>query len=96
MGKDTKDAYKQFEDFFKFFEKLREEGLLASEFGPAILPIIVWSPQDLSSMWKCLNTGSGARKNGKTHFCHLCACTGDRIVRFLVEENRQVTFTYLP
>ena len=88
MGKDTKDAYKQFEDFFKFFEKVREEGLPASEFGPALLPIIVWSPQDLSSMWKCLNTGSGARKNGKTHCCHLCVCTGVRIVRFLVEENR--------
>jgi hypothetical protein len=88
LGKDSKPAHNEFSDFFKFFEKLMQEGLPASEFGPAILPIIVWSPQDLSSIWKCLNTGSGARKNGNTHFCHLCACTGDTIVRFLVEENR--------
>ncbi len=88
MGKDSKDAFKQFEGFFKFFEKVREEGFPASELGPAILPIIIWSLQDLSSIWKCLKTGSGARKNGKTHFCHLCACTGVTIVRFLVEENR--------
>jgi hypothetical protein len=48
----------------------------------------VWSPQDLSSIWKCLNTGSGARMNGNKHFCHLFACCGNDIVRYLVEENR--------
>lgn len=74
--------------FFKFFEKIMEEGLPESELGPAILPFIVLSSQDLSSMWKCLNTGSGARKNGNTHFCHVCACTGNTFVRYLVEENR--------
>ncbi len=88
LGKDSKPAYNEFSDFFKFFEKLIQEGLPASEFGPEILPIIVWSPQDLSSIWRCLNTGSGARKNGNTHFCHLYACTGATIVRFLAEENQ--------
>jgi hypothetical protein len=67
---------------------VKKFGLPASEWGPAIMPMDVWSPQDLSSIWKCLNTGSGARKNGKKHFCHLCACRGNNIVRFLVEENR--------
>ncbi len=28
------------------------------------MPIIIWSPQDLSRTWKCLNTGSGAGKHG--------------------------------
>ncbi len=87
LGKDSKDVYNEFKDFFVFFEKIRKKGLPASEFWPKILPIVVWSPQDPSSMWKCLNTGSGARKNGHTHFCHLCACTGDTFFRFMAEEN---------
>jgi hypothetical protein len=54
------------------------------------MSIIVWSPQDLSSIWKSLNTGGGARKTGYKHWCHLCACSGDRIASFLVDENRFV------
>jgi len=88
IGKDCKKAYKEFADFFKFFEQVKKYGLNASELGPRIMPMEIWSPQDLSSIWKCLNTGGGARKNGKTHFCHLCACCGDNIVRFLVGDNR--------
>ncbi len=88
IGKDSKTAYKEFSDFFLFFERLKKYGMPASELGPAIMPMEIWSPQDLSSIWKCLNTGSGARKNGTTHFCHLCPCTGNTIVRYLVEENR--------
>jgi hypothetical protein len=88
IGKDCKRAYKEFADFFLFFEHVQKYGLAASELGPRIMPMEIFSPQDLSSIWKCLNTGSGARKNGKTHFCHLCACCGDNIVRYLVGENR--------
>jgi hypothetical protein len=88
LGKDTKDAYSEFSDFFKFFEMIQREGLPETEHGPRIMPLVVWSPQDLSSLWKCLNTGSGARKNGDTHFCHLCSCTGKKIVQFMVEDNR--------
>jgi hypothetical protein len=87
IGKDSKRAYKEFTDFFSFFERVKKFGLPASELGPRILPLDIWSPQDLSSIWKCLGTGSGARKNGNTHFCHLCACSGNSIVRFLVEEE---------
>ncbi len=67
---------------------MKKYGLPASDLSLAILPMDIWSPQDLSSIWKCLNTGSGAQKNGNTHFCHLCACTGNSIVRYLVDENR--------
>jgi hypothetical protein len=91
LGKDNKDAYKEYSDFFQFFEHLQREGLEASKVGPRILPLIVWSPQDLSSIWKCLNTGSGARKNGETHFCQICPCKGNKIVEFTVDENRYVT-----
>jgi hypothetical protein len=45
---------------------------------------------DLSSIWKSLNTGGGARKTGCKHWCHLCACTGDRIASFVVDDNRFV------
>jgi hypothetical protein len=70
IGKDSKKAYKEFTDFFNFFENVKRFGLPASELGQAIMPIDVQSPQDLSSIWKCLNTVSGAHKNGCKHFYH--------------------------
>jgi hypothetical protein len=88
LGKDCKTAYKEFSDFFLFFEQLKKYGLPESALGPRIMPMEIWSPQDLSSVWKSLNTGGGARKNGTNHFCHLCPCTGNTIARFLVDENR--------
>jgi len=54
LGKDCKSAYKEFADFFFFFERLKRYGLAASEYGPRLLPMDVWSPQDLSSIWKSL------------------------------------------
>jgi len=88
LGKDCKTAYKEFTDFFQFFERLKKYGLPESALGPRIKPMEIWSPQDLSSIWKSLNTGGGAKKNGNNHFCHVCPCTGNTIARFLVEENR--------
>jgi hypothetical protein len=88
LGKDCKSAYKEFSDFFLFFERLKKYGLPESDLGPAILPMDIWSPQDLSSIWKSLNTGSGAKKNGSNHFCHLCACTGSTIAKYRVDQNR--------
>ena len=78
LGKDSQEAYHKFKDAFDFFENVRKEGLLANENGPRVKPLEIWSPQDLSSIWKCLNTGCGAKKTGETHFCHLCACTGNK------------------
>jgi hypothetical protein len=60
LGKDTEDACKEFSDFF--FERVQREGLAASGLGPRIMPLIVWSPQDLSSRWRCLNKGCVNRK----------------------------------
>jgi len=88
IGKDTKEAYTYFRDFFLFFEKMKREGLPASVYGPRILPMEVWSPQDLSSIWKCLNTGSGAKKNCHSYFCHVCPCSSRDILFFTVGENR--------
>jgi hypothetical protein len=41
LGKDTKDAYKEFSDFFRFFEHLQREGLPESEHDPRIMPLIM-------------------------------------------------------
>jgi hypothetical protein len=48
----------------------------------------VESTQNLSSIWKSLKTGGGAQKAGTKHWCHLCACTGNKIDSFLVGDNR--------
>jgi len=55
------------------------QGLPANEYGPRIMPLIIWSPPDLSSIWKSLTTGGGARKSGVRHWCHLCPGTGNKI-----------------
>jgi hypothetical protein len=88
LGKDCKNANREFTDFFRFFEKLKRQGLPESEYGQQLLAMDVWSLQDLSSIWKSLNTGSGVRKDGNTNFCHVCPCTGNTIARYLVDENR--------
>jgi hypothetical protein len=54
------------------------------------MPVIIWSPQNHYSNWKCLNTGSGAQKYGDKHWCHLYPCTGNKIAYYYVEENRCV------
>lgn len=90
VGKDSKQAYREFADVFKFFDNLMANGLPLNNNGPRIMPLIIWSPQDLSSIWKCLNTGSGARKHGDSHWCHLCPCTGNKIGFYCVDQNRFV------
>jgi len=50
--------------------------LPASQLGPEILPIEIWCPQVLSSIWKSLNTGGGAGKNGDTFLICLSLCSG--------------------
>jgi hypothetical protein len=52
-----KAAYDEFAVILKLFESLMKDGLTENQFGPRIMAIIVWSPQDLSSTWKSLNTG---------------------------------------
>lgn len=36
--------------------------------------------------------GGGARKTGDKHWCHLCACTVNKIASYLVDENRFVVY----
>jgi hypothetical protein len=70
LTRDTKTLYHEhFKDFFDFFARLNREGL--PELG--IQPIMVSSPQDMSSMWKALGWAGGCKV--KTFFCYCCAMT---------------------
>jgi hypothetical protein len=70
LTRDTKSLYQEhFKDFFDFFSRLNREGL--PQLG--IYPIMVSSPQDMSSMWKALGRGGGCKV--KTFFCYCCAMT---------------------
>jgi hypothetical protein len=80
IGKDTEEAYNKFSDFFQFFEMVQNVGLLESEYGPRLQPMLVWSLQDMLSLWKCLKTGTGARKNCNSYFCHVCPCNAKDIL----------------
>jgi len=85
--KDSKKAYQEFKDVFEFFDNIMKEGIHGNENGPRTMPLTIWSPQDLSSVWKCLNTGCRARKHGDKHWRHLCPCTGNKIAYYQAEEN---------
>jgi hypothetical protein len=82
IGKDSKRPIDSFAIFFAFFEGVKKFGLPESELCPLIPLIIAKSQQDLSSIWKCLNTGCGVRKNGDTYYCHVCISNGNSIVCF--------------
>jgi hypothetical protein len=67
---DTSTLYQEhFKDFFDFLSRLNLEGI--PELGSN--PIMVSSPQDMSSMWKALEQGGGCEV--KTFFCYCCAVT---------------------
>ncbi len=86
IGRDCRDSYEHFRDMFAFFDYIMKHGLPESQYGPAIQPIIVWSPQDLSSVWKTLGKGGGAKR--RKHFCHLCPCLSENILFAKEDENR--------
>ena len=71
---------------FVFFDYVMKQGLPANQYGPAILPIIFWSLQDLSSVWKSLGKGGGAKL--RKHFCHLCPCLSANILFAKEDANR--------
>jgi hypothetical protein len=70
LTRDTKSLYQEhFKDFFDFFGRLRDEGLPTH----GIRPMMVSSPQDMSSIWKAIGRGGGCKN--KTFFCYCCAAT---------------------
>jgi len=86
IGKDCRDSYEQFRDMFSFFDQVMKHGLPRNDDEPELLPIVFWSPQDLSSVWKTLAKGGGAKR--RRHFCHLCPCLSENILYAKVEDNR--------
>jgi hypothetical protein len=71
FAKDTKETYRTvMNDFFAFFTQLEKVGLPESEYGPAMRPFRVWSPQDMASQWKSL--GMGGSSFTTRLFCACC------------------------
>jgi hypothetical protein len=72
------------------FDNVMAHGLSANKYGLRIMPILMWSPQDLSSLWKCWNNGTGAKKHGDTNWFHLWTCMV-KIAYFTLNKNRFVS-----
>jgi hypothetical protein len=86
-AKDNKHLYEEvFKDYYQWGERLRVEGLPASQFGPKLCPFIVTHTTDMKAAWFLSSRGGGCKN--KTMFCHLCACTKDSLASFFVGEFR--------
>ena len=62
-----------FKEWFSFVNKIKKEGLpYRDAANPAIKPVQVTVPQDVSSIQKSLNMGGACKACDL--FCHMCAC----------------------
>jgi len=75
-----------FSNFFKFTETLKNEGLPASAFGPALAPFIITHPSDLKAIWTTSGRGGNCKKTN--FFCHLCSATRHDLVRWREKNQR--------
>ena len=73
-SKDRKTPYQNFfSDWFSFINKIKTEGLpYRDPQNPAIKPIKVRIPQDVSSIQKSLSLGGACK--ACDIFCHMCTC----------------------
>jgi hypothetical protein len=86
-AKDNKHLYEDvFKDYYEWGEKLRLEGLPASDFGPKLCPFTVTHTTDMKAAWYLSNRGGGCKN--KTNFCHLCTCTKDSLTSFFAGDFR--------
>jgi hypothetical protein len=86
-AKDNKHLYEDvFKEYYDWGEKIRREGLAASELGPKLMPFTVTHTPDLKGAWFLSNRGGGCKN--KTFFCHLCACTKSTLTAYLVDDMR--------
>jgi hypothetical protein len=86
-AKDNKHLYEDvFKEYYDWGEKIRHEGLAASEFGPKLMPFTITHTPDLKGAWFLSNRGGGCKN--KNFFCHICACTKSTLTAYLVENMR--------
>ncbi len=86
-AKDNKHLYEDvFKEYYDWGEKLRLEGLAASEFGPKLNPFTITHTPDMKGAWFLTNRGGGCKN--KSIFCHLCACRKSALTSYFVENMR--------
>jgi len=51
-----------FQDFYKYTESLRKDGMPASEFGPYLPPFVITYPSDLKAIWTTSGRGGNCKK----------------------------------
>lgn len=84
---DTKALYEDvFKEFYVFGEKLRTEGLPASEGEPALLPFKLTHNTDMKAAWILSSKGGGCKT--KEFFCTLCPCTKHSLVSYKIGDER--------
>jgi hypothetical protein len=87
-AKDSKELYDEvFSEFYAYTERLRIEGMSASDDGePALKPFKVAHPQDMKSTQTVSKRGGNCKM--KTYFCHLCSCTKHKLVSYNTGNDR--------
>jgi hypothetical protein len=84
---DNKHLYEDvFKGFYEWGEKIRHEGVPASDLGPALMPFKVTHNADMKAAWYLSNKGGGCKT--KNFFCHLCSCDRHSLTSFQVNELR--------
>jgi len=73
-----------FQEYYQWSERLRLEGLPASQYGPKLCPLTVTHTTDMKAAWFLSSRGGGCKN--KTMFCHLCSCTKDSLTSYFVDE----------
>jgi hypothetical protein len=82
-ARDSKDLYEDvFKDFYRWGERLRMEGLLQSEHGPALQPFNLTHNADMKAAWVLSSKGGGCKT--KEFFCTLCPCTKHTLASYKV------------
>jgi hypothetical protein len=84
-AKDNKHLYEYvFQEYYQWGERLRLEGLPASQYGPKLCQFTVTHTTDMKAAWFLSSRGGGCKN--KTMFCHLCSCTKDSLTSYFVDE----------
>jgi hypothetical protein len=87
LAKDNKTLYEDvFKEFYRWGERLKVEGLPASNGEPALKPFILTHTCDLKASWYLSNRGGGCKT--KKFLCTLCSCSRHHLTSYNVDDFR--------
>ncbi len=85
-ARDSKELYEDvFKEFYQWGEKLRLEGLPASNYGAALQPFHVTHTADMKAAWVLSSKGGGCKT--KNFFCHLCPCSKSTLLSYKIADD---------